>query len=238
MPMRFCCLTILFLAFQLTASSAGSLRVAPTTLDLIAPDSAAVLRLRNDAETPMRVQVRVFRWSQTGGQDRFEPTRDVVASPPATQLSPGVDYTIRVVRTARTPVRREESYRVVVDQLPDPAKRRAGAVNLVVRHSIPVFFRAPDAAPARVALGLVRMDGQLLLVARNQGASRLRLADVVLLSGAGVVGRDEGLTGYVLGGASMQWPIRTSGRVGAGPLVMRAQSHLGPIETSLAIQRR
>ena len=65
-----------------------------------------------------------------------------------------------------------------------------------------------------------------------------RLADIVLLSGGGVVGRDEGLTGYVLGGASMQWPIRTSGRVGAGPLVMRAQSHLGPIETSLAIQRR
>ncbi len=42
-------------------------------------------------------------------------------------------------------MRAEESYRVLVDELPDPSRKKAGTVALVLRYSVPVFFRNPDA---------------------------------------------------------------------------------------------
>ena len=72
-------------------AEAATLRVSPITVDLSMPRNSATLRLRNDADRPMDVQVRVFRWTQEGGVDRYEPTTAVIASPPATRLAPNVD---------------------------------------------------------------------------------------------------------------------------------------------------
>jgi P pilus assembly chaperone PapD len=78
----------------------------------------ARLTLRNDEDTEVTVQTRVLRWSQNAGKETLEPTPDVVASPPAVTLAPGADYVVRVVRVSKQPVHGEESYRVIVDQLP------------------------------------------------------------------------------------------------------------------------
>lgn len=219
-------------------AEAASLRVAPTTVELIAPDSAAVLSLRNEAKRPLNVQVRVFRWSQDGGVESLDPTETVVASPPAAKLSPNADYTIRVVRVSKAPVRTEESYRVVIDELPDPSRRQAGTVTLVVRHILPVFFRNPDAGGPDVTWSVKAAGSGLALIARNSGGSRLRLADVSLKQGGKVVGNRKGLVGYVLGGATMQWPIGRASRISGSVLTLSAQSDTGPINEKIAVGRR
>jgi len=226
----------LLLLGSLTAG-ATSLRVAPTTIELLAPDSASVLTLRNESGRPIHVQLRVFRWTQKDGSEMLEPTSDVVASPPATQLAPSADYTVRVIRVAKAPVRAEESYRVVVDELPDPARRRSGTVNLVVRHVIPVFFRNPDAGGPKVAWSLHRSGGGLVLVADNGGSSRLRLSDARLEQGGRPLAGRKGLVGYVLGGATMQWPVGKAGRLSDGKVTLSAQSDRGPVNASVAIGR-
>jgi len=86
-------IALLFLAPGL--AQATSLRVAPTNIEMIAPDSAAALTLRNEAKKPINVQMRVFRWTQQDGIERLEPTSDVVASPPAAKLGPGANYLVR-----------------------------------------------------------------------------------------------------------------------------------------------
>ena len=156
-------------------SHAASLRVAPTGLELIAPDSAAVLNLSNDdTKRPINVQIRVFAWSQSGGIETLTPTTDVVASPPSTKLGPNAQYVVRVVRVSKAPVRAEESYRVIVDELPDPSRKRAGTVTLALRYSVPVFFRNADAAAPAIAWSLSRNGGSLMLTASNSGQSRNR----------------------------------------------------------------
>jgi fimbrial chaperone protein len=57
-----------------------------------------------------------------------------------TALPPGSEILIRVVRTSVRPLDSKESYRVVVDQLPESRKRKAGVVNVLVRHAIPLYF--------------------------------------------------------------------------------------------------
>lgn len=216
-------------------AQAASLRVAPTNIELIAPDSAAALTLRNEAKQPINVQMRVFRWTQQDGIERLEPTSDVVASPPATKLGPGANYLVRVVRVSKAPVASEESYRVIIDELPDPSRKKAGTVSLVLRYSVPVFFRNAEAAAPNVSWSLSGKGRGLLLTARNTGQSRLRLSDLTLTQGGRKLGSRIGLVGYVLGGATMQWPIAGKALSG-GAVSLSAQSDFGPFDAKVAIK--
>lgn len=225
----------LFVLCAQTFSNATSLRVAPTTVDMIAPDSAAVLNLRNEAHRPINIQVRVYRWTQEGGVDHLTPTRDVVASPPATQLPAGADYVVRIVRVSKRPVIGEECYRVIVDELPDRFRQKAGTVNLVLRHSVPVFFRSQDVAAPQISWSINRAGAHLILIARNDGTTRIRLSDVRITQGGRRIGARDGLVGYILGGATMQWPIGNASGVGDGLVELRAQSHHGPVKALVAV---
>lgn len=121
-------------------AEASSLRVAPISLKLAAQEPAGVVRVWNDGSEPVQVQVRVFRWKVVNGKDVLEATKDVVASPPMTTLVPGAENLIRVVRVSKRPLAEKEGYRLLVDELPNPAKQRAGTVTVLVRHAIPVVF--------------------------------------------------------------------------------------------------
>ena len=123
------------------SSVASQLSIGPILLELNAPASAGILTLVNNEDHRVTVQTRVFRWSQSEGKEVLEPTTDVVASPPSITLEPNANYTVRIVRTSSRPVQGEESYRVIVDQLPDLRRQQTNGVSLLIRQSIPVFFR-------------------------------------------------------------------------------------------------
>src|SRR6266508_5911005 len=82
----------LLLASQPRAAAA-TLQVAPVLVEVMAPSMASTLTLRNDGRDPVFAQIRVFRWTQEGGQERLEPTDEVVASPPSVTLARNTDYT-------------------------------------------------------------------------------------------------------------------------------------------------
>lgn len=218
-------------------AGATSLSVSPTTLDMMAPDSAAVINLRNAAKKAVNVQVRVFRWSQQGGQEKLVPTTAVVASPPSAKLAPNQDYVLRVLRVGKAPVDGEESYRVLVDEVPLKSDRRGGAVNLVVRHSIPVFFRAVEASSPDVAWSVGGAKGGLVLTARNTGATRLKISDLMLSQGGKAVANRKGLVGYVLGGSTMAFSLGGAKGLSGGPVVIKANSDLGPFDAKAAVKK-
>src|SRR4029077_342518 len=111
-----------FTAFPATDPSwAASLQVAPVKVEVASPGAATTVKLRNEGATPLNAQIRVFRWSQVNGEDKLEPTTDVVASPPLTKLSPKTDYTVRLVRVSKTPVDKEETDLLVLGELPAAA---------------------------------------------------------------------------------------------------------------------
>ena len=67
---------------------------------------------------PLDIEVRVLRWSKEGGVEQLKPTNDVVASPPSARLPPHGNRIVSVVRVSKEPLRLEESYRVLIDELP------------------------------------------------------------------------------------------------------------------------
>jgi fimbrial chaperone protein len=236
MRATFKCLTALVALMSTGTAEAASLRVSPVTLDLRMPRGSATLTLRNDADRPVDVQVRVFRWTQKDGVDQYEPTSGVVASPPATRLAPNVDYTVRVVRTSKAPIATEESYRIVVDEIPTNLIRRSGTINLVMRHSIPVFFRNPQAQAPKVSWKIAQASGGgLRLVGQNTGGTRLRLSDLSLLQGTAPAYKKNGLVGYVLAGATMEWPIALRQRPAGSTFKLKADSQLGAVDENVPL---
>jgi fimbrial chaperone protein len=189
------------------SSWAASLQVSPVLLEITAPGAAAMVTLRNNGKRPIATQVRVFRWSQEAGAERLEPTTDVVASPPAVELRPDQDYVVRVVRTTTRPIEREEAYRLLVDELPEP-RQRARAVTFVLRHSIPVLFDTQDGSPPSLVWRVTQTARDVALTVTNQGDRRLRLAEVKISDGTGAtVSLGRGLVGYVLGGSTMTFMV-------------------------------
>jgi fimbrial chaperone protein len=211
---------------------ADALRIEPVLLEVYAPNAAATLTLRNEGDADVSMQIRVFKWTQVNGVETLQPSTEVVASPPLTTLPSKSDYVARIVRLSRQPLHGEESFRILVDQLPRSDGKSARQVNLVIRQSIPVFFSQKPEASAAVTWSLARDGAQLRLVAQNRGDRRMRLAGVKLRDAGGrMISLGNGLVGYVLSGATMSWTLADpSRRFGsAGPVQLDLQTDKGPV---------
>ncbi|MGD0722509.1 MAG: fimbria/pilus periplasmic chaperone [Roseiarcus sp.] len=197
-----------------TAAEAGTMQVSPVLIDLVGQQTAT-LHLRNTGDQNLSAQIRVFKWSQNAaGEDHLEPTEDVAASPPMASLGPRADYVVRLVRQTESAPSGEESYRVFIDELPNPLTRMNG-VALVIRQSIPVFFASRERTPPQVTWRLERAAGKAALVGVNSGDRRVRISDLKLRDEQGTdVSFGAGLRGYVLGHSTARWKPSQGGDIG------------------------
>ena len=205
----FCAMLLLL---ESDAAFAADLQVAPTTVVLAAERNADGLMLRNSGDAPLHAQIRVFRWTQAGGEDQLVATSDLAVSPPMLELPPDREQLVRIVRLGPPPADTEASYRVVVDELPlerEPDAAQRG-LRFVLRYSIPVFL-APLLAPAPTPPLQVRVTSEAdarYLELGNPGSRHVQVADLVH---AGTDGsRREiaaGLSGYVLPGQRRRWRL-------------------------------
>jgi fimbrial chaperone protein len=190
-----------------STASAASLQVSPTSITLTPSQGADALWLSNTGTAPVNVQLRVFRWTQSGGTESLDATQDVIASPPMQTIAPGARQLVRVIRPDRTPTTAEATYRIVVDELPgsDPQQ----GLQFVLRYSVPVFVLPAGKPPeAQLQAALVTGDdGKPALEVRNSGGGHAQLADLAYAAPGGEIVVLAGLVGYVLPGQTMHWTL-------------------------------
>ncbi len=216
-------------------AQAAQLHVRPVIIELKAPAAASKLVLTNRGRTPITAQVRLFRWTQKNGRDVLERTRMVVASPPLLKMRPGRDYIVRIVRLAKIPVQGEETYRLLVDEIPEKKLKGSGVV-FALRYSIPVFFQQPGATPPRISWQAFSRKGRLILRASNAGQLHERISGLKLtLPGGRTKTLYPGLAGYVLGKSVRQWVAKVSVRKGA-TLTIRGQGNNGPFAAKVRVR--
>jgi fimbrial chaperone protein len=201
---------------------AGSLQVSPIRVELSAEQPAAVMKLHNRGAEPLTAQVRVFGWSQTLDEDRLEEVRGIVVSPPIISIPAGGDQTVRVMRTNREPPNGEETYRLLVDEIPDTQSDRDPGVRMQLRYSVPVFAGAPGGSRLpRIdfALDHVSTPGdaktaspRLMLRAANADSAHAQLSQVRIEWPDGHTTEvASGLLGYALAHATRQWVVADPG---------------------------
>ncbi len=218
---------MLALCAALPSAEAAQIHVRPVLIELAAPAAAATLTLNNRGKGLVTAQIRVFRWTQVNGQDKLTPTRDVVASPPLLRMAPGRDNVVRVVRISKRPVKGEESYRLVVDQIPEKKQKGTGVV-FAVRYLIPVFFYERGASAPKVSWKAARKGRKIILTAHNAGARHERVSRLRISSGGKTQVISTGLAGYVLGKSTKTWtkPLRLRAK---GTITIKGQGIHGAL---------
>lgn len=192
-------------------SLAGSLQVAPVLLEVLAPSGATAVVVKNPASEPVSAQVRVYRWEQSGGEETLTETREVVASPPLFKVGAQSQQIVRLVRTAKTPILDENSYRILIDELPSSTGAQGHSVQFAMRYSIPLFFQPSGLLPPKLEWTVVRSGKKLHVSARNMGDRHARISGLQLQDARGHrVSLSAGLTGYVLGRAQMSWTFASA----------------------------
>ncbi|MCC4619755.1 molecular chaperone [Xanthomonas cassavae CFBP 4642] len=188
---------------------AASLQLAPTSLSLSAERTADGLWLSNSGGAPVQVQTRAYRWTQRDGQDKLEPTQELLVSPPMRTLAAGERQLIRVIRAGPPPAGEERCYRIIVDELPSADADRKG-MQFVLRYSVPIFVLPPgkrEPAHSLSAQVVAGSDGTAQIQIRNTGNGHAQVADLQHRVDGATRSALNGLVGYVLPGQTMRWSL-------------------------------
>lgn len=188
-----------------SSAQAASLQVSPISLDLTAPARTSSVTLSNKSNGSTNIQIRAFKWTQIAGIDQLAPANEVIVSPPAATLPPGKSYTIRVAHL-NTPVQKsEESYRLLIDELPEVnVRRRTSSVSFTTQYSIPVFFNDPSAS-ANLHWKVLRKGKNLEVEVTNTGNRHAKIVNLSVATPSKHVNFGAGLNGYVLPGSTNSW---------------------------------
>ena len=232
-----------------SAASASGLQVAPTSLDLAPNKNADGLWLSNTGDGTLHAQVRVFHWTQEGGEEKLAPSRGLAISPPMLQIDSGARQLVRVIRSSAPPSVNEDAYRVLIDELPVDESQTAagdtskstpqGGLQYVLRYSVPIFVQ-PSGQAGNVApklSGKVAHEGdQTFIEVTNQGTGHAQLGNLVLVDARGK--REElsaGLVGYVLPGQTKRWPLNASAQQLASGVGLQSRINSEPVEQTLVL---
>jgi fimbrial chaperone protein len=212
-------------------SQSQSLRVSPYTLDFRSGEATSTVTLETAKKDGFAAQLRVFRWVQTeSGEEKLEKTEDVVVSPPMVKVRPGAPSVVRLVRVAKTAVTGEETYRLLIDEVPDRKDLQSGNITFIIRQSLPVFFAGLYARPGQLVWKTVERKGKLVLEASNAGQKRVKLLKLAVTDDKNRdLVKNSGLA-YVLGGQTKTWEL--SGATAGKTLTIKAESDAGPINAS------
>lgn len=196
---------------------ASGLQVSPISLSLQAKQNASGLTLSNTGDNAVHAQVRVYQWSQDEKGDQLTTSRGLLASPPMIELQPGEKQLIRIIRASAPPSgvgAVESSYRLSIDELPIKSAEQKSGLQFALSYSLPVFVN-----PVGITKTIPRLqwsyslqpDGeQMNLRVSNSGNGHAQLADLSIIDDAGdSIDLHQGLLGYVLPGATMNWTLKT-----------------------------
>ena len=197
-------------------AAAIGLQVSPISLSLQAKDNASGLMLSNTGDDVVHAQVRVYHWSQDSKGDQLNASRGLLASPPMIELKPGEKQLIRIIRAAAPPSgigAVEDSYRLSIDEIPVKSAEQKTGLQFALSYSLPVFVNPVGITETSPKLHwnyrLQPDDKQIELSVKNSGNGHAQLAGLSLIDSTGNdINIHQGLLGYVLPGATMQWTLK------------------------------
>jgi len=195
----------LVLSFAAAPAPAAEWHVTPIRLDLGRAARSGVVTVANDGPGKLHVQVKAFEWTQDAdGKDRYEETADLVFFPRILTFEKQEE---RIIRAGiRLPAAaKEKTYRLFIEEIPEPRKTEGASVALAVRFGVPVFVAPLKPEPSGAVDNVILEKGRVQAAVRNTGNVHFVIRSVT------VTGRDEAGRGvfakeiagwYLLAGAS------------------------------------
>ncbi|MFP5306930.1 MAG: molecular chaperone, partial [Gammaproteobacteria bacterium] len=164
-------------------------------------------------------------WSQDAdGRDQYRDSRDLVYFPQIMTVEPQERRIIRV-GTRLPPPERERSYRLFIEEMPEPDETRGKGTQVAVklRFGVPLFVAPLEPQAAAVLERVELAHGELTVDVRNGGNRHVKVDGISVSANGSVIGETTGW--YVLPGVVRSFTL---------PLPAEACAAAGTIELLVA----
>lgn len=237
-------------AFVLPSSVAlgGTFSISPMRLDLSDASTTAALTVRNEADAAVVVQADALLWEHAGGAEKLTASRELLVSPVVFTLPPKGSQLVRVALRRSADATRELSYRLTLQEVPQPVSPDFNGLNVTLRLSLPVFVAPHEHAEPKLEWSARTNDaGELVFTAANSGGAHARILNfsVGTMDGSTVVFSQPAAV-YVLPGQSRSWTsgphdgnkTRTGSTVADAPMFqLKGLTDQGEFAAELPVQR-
>jgi fimbrial chaperone protein len=168
---------------------ASSLRVTPIKLTFDEQSTTAVIKLMNEGDGNITVQLDAMSWDQDDqGADNYTDTKDIVFFPKILEIAPTTERIIRIGYQGDTAPAIERTYRIFVQELP-VTKPGEAALTFAMTFSIPIFIR-PGAERNDVTIEDANSQhGQVRVTVRNGGNTHV-IVNHIKLKGLDAAGQE------------------------------------------------
>lgn len=219
------------------ARAATPILIWPVDPVVTAERGATALWLENRGPTLAVMQVRVLRWSQVDGEERYQEQDAVQPSPPIVQIPAQGKQMIRLTAPVAGRAAGESAYRIIIDEVPVPAEAAAAAtgaagaavpdsgIRIRMRYSIPLFVHGAAVEGPRMPVlrcSITGPAGNRQVTIANSGTLHARLVDVAFSAKGKLRPVSEGLMGYALPGSAISRPL-PGGLIGGEVLTMAGE---------------
>jgi fimbrial chaperone protein len=187
---------------------AGEWRVTPIRLDLGRDARTGVITVANDADSKLQVQMQAFQWSQdVEGKDVYTESNDIIFFPKIMIFEKKEE---KILRTGiKIPaVAKEKTYRLFIEEIPEPRKSEGANVAIAIKFGVPIFVTPLKEEPKGEIEKPGMSKGAVKIIVKNSGNVHFRIESITVkgkdLKGEEKISKE--LSGwYLLSGASRSY---------------------------------
>jgi len=217
---------------------AGSYTVNPVRIELSTRQLRTTIQIQNLGEEPATIQAHIAAWNANGAEEILSDNDDILLNPPIFKVAGGHTQFLRLGLRHPQPDTREETYRLILEEVPPPPKAGFVGINTLLKISVPIFIK-PRVSSPQLAWTLQRTsDRELRLSVENRGNAHVQIRKLaVTASGVSEPGFAQNTATYVLQNARKEWVIHNGQLAGAVQLLLQAQTDSGDLREDLVPSR-
>lgn len=171
---------LLFILLCPPVSFSAEWRVTPIRLDLGKDAKSGVITVINEGEEKLHVQMKAMEWTQDAeGKDVYTETEDIIFFPKIMVFEKKEE---RILRAGiRTPaITKEKTYRLFIEEIPEPKKTEGVHVAIAIRFGVPIFVK-PLKEEARGEIEKITLSkGELNIIVNNTGNTHFIINSITL----------------------------------------------------------
>lgn len=219
-------------------ADAAAFFVSPIRVELTVDRPTAAMSVQNDSDEILVIQAQPIAWSQSGGQDIYDQTRDLIVTPAIFSVAPRSNQVVRVGLRRPVTSASEISYRLSLQEIAQPQVKTTG-VQMLLNIVLPVFVQPASAVAAHLTWEALRSaDNTLTVRTRNDGNAHIQIYSYQLLDTVSELPlATQSTPAYVLPGQDRQWQLKPDAQL-TGPdrkLHLVAQTDAGEIDAEIAL---
>jgi fimbrial chaperone protein len=224
---------VLLAAVLALPANAAEFTVTPVRIFMTPRDRAVAVTVTNDGNEEIVMQADLYDWKQTpDGTDQLVLTEDMILSPPILKVPPKSRQVVRLARLVPPSLDVEQTYRLIVREIPEARSQADLSLQLSLAFSLPVFI-TPPGAKRSLSCELERAGpDSVKAVCKNSGRAYAQLRVLELFSGAGEKIATRENAGYILPTVRRAFEIRRpAGTIAAGKVKLQVGLDDGTVQT-------